>query len=136
VAVGTVCLVGLAEGQVIELVLASSSNHPTRLPVSRVDFFQAAFLSSAELRLNDARVHLRVVSIADEHLRARVTCAGLLSAHKGVTYLALDFRSEALSDQGCLQLRRYARTVAFLLLPIDDLATNGCQTETNTFPSL
>ena len=38
-------------------------------------------------------------AIAGEHLRARVTRAGPLSAHKGITYLASDFRSEALSEK-------------------------------------
>jgi hypothetical protein len=48
VELGQFALLELAEGQVIELVLASSSNHPNRLPVPHVDFFPAAFLSSAE----------------------------------------------------------------------------------------
>jgi pyruvate kinase len=89
----------LVEGQIIELVLAPSSNHPNRLPVPHVDFFQAAHLSSPELRLNDAKVHMRVEVIAGEYLRARVTRGGSLSAHKGITYLVSDFRSEALSEK-------------------------------------
>ena len=89
----------LVEGQTIELVLASSTEQPNRLPVPHADFFQAALLSSPELRLNDAKVHLRVEAIDGEHLRARVTRGGLLSAHKGITYLASDFRSEALSEK-------------------------------------
>jgi pyruvate kinase len=89
----------LAEGQTIELVLASSCDQPSRLPVPHVDFFQAAVLSSPELRLNDAKVHLRVETIAGERLLARVTRGGPLSAHKGITYLASNFRSEALSDK-------------------------------------
>ncbi len=89
----------LAEGQTIELVLTPSTEQPDRLPVPHVDFFQAALLSSPELRLNDAKVHLRVETIGDEHLRARVTRGGSLSAHKGITYLASDFRSEALAEK-------------------------------------
>jgi pyruvate kinase len=89
----------LAEGQSIELVLTASTEQPNRLPVPHADFFQAALLSSPELRLNDAKVHLRVESIGDEHMHARVTRAGSLSAHKGITYLASDFRSEALSEK-------------------------------------
>ncbi len=50
----------LVDGQTIELVLALSSDHPNRLPVPHADFFQVAGLPSPELRLNDARVHLRV----------------------------------------------------------------------------
>ena len=89
----------LVEGQTIELVLAPSSDQPNRLPVPHADLFQAAFLSSPELRLNDAKIHLRVETIAEEHLRVRVTRGGPLSAHKGITYLESDFRSEALSEK-------------------------------------
>ena len=89
----------LVEGQIIELVLAPSSDQPNRLPVPHADFFQAAPLASPELRLNDAKVHLRVEAIASEHLRVRVTRGGPLSAHKGITYLESDFRSEALSEK-------------------------------------
>ena len=89
----------LVDGQTIELVLALSSDQPNRLPVPHADFFQAAGLSSPELRLNDARVHLRVEAAFGEQLRARVTRGGPLSAHKGITYLELDFRSEALSEK-------------------------------------
>src|ERR671923_2731783 len=54
----------LVEGQTIELVLAASTDRPDRLPVPHADFFQAALLSSSELRLNDAKVRLRVEAIA------------------------------------------------------------------------
>ena len=87
------------EGRTIELILASSTDQPDSLPVPHADFFQAALLSSNELRLNDAKVHLRVEAITGDHLRARVTRGGALSAHKGITYLASDFRSEALSEK-------------------------------------
>ncbi|MGE5377712.1 MAG: pyruvate kinase [Bacteroidota bacterium] len=89
----------LVDGQTIELVLSPTSDRPDCLPVPHADFFQAALLSSPELRLNDAKVHLRVESIANERLRARVIRGGSLSAHKGITYLASDFRSEALSEK-------------------------------------
>jgi pyruvate kinase len=89
----------LAEGQLIDLVHAPSSDQPDRLPVPHADFFQAAHLSSPELRLNDAKVHLRVEAIAGEHLHVRVTRGGPLSAHKGITYLESEFRSEALSEK-------------------------------------
>ncbi|MFT3893661.1 MAG: pyruvate kinase [Anaerolineales bacterium] len=89
----------LFEGQTIELVLASSTNLPDHLPVPHPDFFQAALLSSPELRLNDAKVQLRVEAVANNNLRARVTHGGPLSAHKGITYLESDFRSETLSEK-------------------------------------
>jgi len=96
---GEFATLDLREGQAIELVLALFTDQPNRLPVPHADFFQAARLSSTELRLNDAKIHLQVEAIADEHLRARVTRGGSLSAHKGITYLASDFRSEALSEK-------------------------------------
>jgi pyruvate kinase len=89
----------LVEGQMIELVPVSSSDQPNRLPVPHADFFQAARLSSPELRLNDAKIHLRLETISGEYLHARVTRGGPLSAHKGITYLKSDFRSEALSEK-------------------------------------
>src|ERR1051325_3021569 len=89
----------VVEGQAIELVLAASTDQPDCLPVPHTGFFQAAVLSRPELRLNDAKVHLRVESISEERLRARVTRGGALSAHKGITYLASDFRSEELSEK-------------------------------------
>jgi pyruvate kinase len=100
--------VELEEGQTIELVFSPSTDQSDRLPVPHADFFQAAPRSSPELRLNDAKVHLRVELIADDHLRARVTRGGLLSAHKGITYLESDFRSETLSekDQEIIQKTR------------------------------
>jgi pyruvate kinase len=89
----------LVEGQIIDLVFTHFTDQPNCLPVPHADFFQAAPLSSPELRLNDAKVHLRVETIFEEHLHARVTRAGPLSAHKGITYLASDFRSESLSEK-------------------------------------
>jgi pyruvate kinase len=96
---GQIAPLELVEGQTIELVLAPSSDQPNRLPVPHADFFQAALLSSPELRLNDAKIHLQVETIAEEHLSVRVTRGGPLSDHKGITYLESDFRSEALSEK-------------------------------------
>ncbi len=89
----------LLAGQTLELVFAPSSDEPGCLPVPHADFFQAALLSSPELRLNDAKVHLRVEASAGERLLVRVIRGGPLSAHKGITYLASDFRSETLSEK-------------------------------------
>jgi pyruvate kinase len=114
----------LAEGQTIELVLASSSEQHNRLPVPHADFFQAALLSSPELRLNDAKVHLRVETIAGERLLVRVTRGGPLSAHKGITYLASDFRSEALSekDQEIIQQTRNLPGIRYAISYLRDAA--------------
>lgn len=89
----------LVEGQTIELVLVPSSDQPDQLPIPHADFFQAAPHSSPELRLNDAKVHLRVEMIAGGRLRTTVTRGGPLSAHKGITYLTSDFRNEAFSEK-------------------------------------
>ncbi len=89
----------LVEGQTVELVLAPESRLPNCLPVPHADFFQAAPVSSPELRLNDAKVHLQVTAAAGERLLARVTRGGLISAHKGITYRDSSFRSEALSEK-------------------------------------
>jgi pyruvate kinase len=96
----------LIEGKTIELVLADSTDQPDRLPVPHADFFQAAGLSSPELRLNDAKVHLRVEDFSLEYLRAHVTQGGPLSAHKGITYLASEFRSESWSEKDQQILRQ------------------------------
>jgi pyruvate kinase len=42
---------------------------------------------------------LQVEAVAGERLLVRVTRGGLLSAHKGITYVASDFRSEALNEK-------------------------------------
>lgn len=114
----------LVEGQIIELVLAPSTDQPDRLPVPHADFFQAAPLASPELRLNDAKVHLRVEAIASERVRARVTRGGTLSAHKGITYLASDFRSEALGekDQEILQQTKGLPGVRYAISYLRDAA--------------
>ena len=98
-AIGQFASLDLVEGQTVELVLASSTNRPDRLPVPHADFFQAAPISSPELRLNDAKVQMRVEAVANDNLRACVTLGGPLSAHKGITYLESDFRSETLSEK-------------------------------------
>jgi pyruvate kinase len=114
----------LVEGQTVELVLAPSTDQPDRLPIPHADFFQAALLSSPELRLNDAKVHLRVESISGEHLRARVTRGGPLSARKGITYLASDFRSEALSekDQVIIQQTKDLPAIRYAISYLRDAA--------------
>lgn len=114
----------LTEGQTIELVLAPSSDRPDRLPVPHADFFQAASVSSPELRLNDAKVHLRVETISGERLLARVTRGGPLSAHKGITYLESDFRSEALSEKD-LEIVRQTRNLPGIRYAISYLRDAG-----------
>jgi pyruvate kinase len=114
----------LAAGQTIELVLATSTDQPNHLPVPHADFFQAALLSSPELRLNDAKIHLRVEAIARDHLSARVIRGGSLSAQKGITYLASDFRSETLSekDQEIIRQTKDLRGIRYAISYLRDAA--------------
>ncbi len=114
----------LVEGQIVELVLAPSTDQPDRLPVPHADFFQAAPLSSPDLRLNDAKVHLRVEGVAGKYLRARVTRGGPLSAHKGITYLASEFRSEALSgkDQEIIRQTKHLPGIRYAISYVRDAA--------------
>jgi pyruvate kinase len=114
----------LVEGQIVELVFAPSTDQPGRLPVPHADFFQAAPLSSPDLQLNDAKVHLRVEAIDGEHLYTRVTRGGTLSAHKGITYLASDFRSEALSekDQKIIQQTKDLHGIRYAISYVRDAA--------------
>lgn len=114
----------LEEGQTIELVLAASTEQPDRLPVPHADFFKAALLSGPELRLNDAKVHLRVEAIAGEHVCARVTRGGSLSPRKGITFLASDFRSETLSekDQEILRQTKDLQGIRYAISYLRDAA--------------
>ena len=89
----------LEPGQSIELVYALSSDHLNTLPVPHADFFQAAPVSSDEIVLNDAKIRLVREAIGVESLRARVVAGGEISARKGVTYAASNYRQEELGDK-------------------------------------
>jgi len=86
-------------GERLRLVLAGQSERPGVLPVPHEDFFQAAALSSGEIRLNDARVRLEVEAIEDGELRARVVLGGELSPRKGITFAHSSYRRESLSER-------------------------------------
>ncbi len=89
----------LAPDQHIELICAASSDRPAVLPVPHLDFFHAAPVSSHEIVLNDAKIRLVRESIEPELLRARVISGGELSARKGITFTASDYRQEKLNDK-------------------------------------
>ena len=89
----------LAPDQHVELAYALSSDRPTTLPVPHLDFFQAAPVSSAEIVLNDAKIKLVRESIASEKVRARVITGGELSARKGITFAASEYRQELLNEK-------------------------------------
>lgn len=89
----------LSVDQRVELVYATSSERPAVLPVPHLDFFQAAPMSSDEIVLNDAKLRLVREAIGAESLRARVINGGDLSARKGITFAASDYRHEELNDK-------------------------------------
>jgi pyruvate kinase len=89
----------LGPGQLIELVYAPSSDRSDALPVPHADFFQAAPVSSDVIVLNDAKIKLAREAIGVESLRAKVIVGGEISARKGITFAASDYRQENLSDK-------------------------------------
>jgi pyruvate kinase len=89
----------LEPGQHLELVHAPSSERADTLPVPHADFFQAAPVSSDEIVLNDAKIKLVREAIGAEALRAKVIVGGEISARKGITFAASDYRQEELSDK-------------------------------------
>jgi pyruvate kinase len=89
----------LEPGQSIELVYAPSSDRSNTLPVPHADFFLAAPESSGEIVLNDAKIKLVRETVTTESLRARVVVGGEISARKGITFAASDYRQERLSDK-------------------------------------
>jgi len=88
-----------APDQPVELIYAASADQPNTLPVPHLDFFQAAHVSSDDIVLNDAKIKLVREAIGPESVRARVITGGELSARKGITFAASDYRQEALSDK-------------------------------------
>jgi pyruvate kinase len=80
-------------------VYAPSADRPSALPVPHADFFQAASLSSDEIVLNDAKIKLVRESIGPELLHARVVTGGEISARKGITFAASNYRQEQLNDK-------------------------------------
>ncbi len=89
----------LAAGQIVELILASETDHPGCLPVPHADFFWAAQVSGGEIVLNDAKSRMVIESTGVDRVRARVTLGGQISAHKGVTFDQSDFRKEDLNEK-------------------------------------
>ena len=89
----------LIDGQRVELILAESSHSRNVLPVPHPDFFRAASLSSDEIVLNDARIHLRVEAAGKDSMNARIVQGGEISPRKGITFLSSQYRKEALSEK-------------------------------------
>lgn len=114
----------LAAGQPIEFVYASTSERPGVLPVPHLDFFQAADVSSHEIVLNDARVSVWREEQTADRIRARVVRGGELSAHKGITYAASEYRQETLSakDRAIFEHTQHLPGVRYALSYVRDAA--------------
>jgi pyruvate kinase len=106
----------------VELGLGATSRRPEVLPVPHADFFKAAQVSSGELALNDAKIRLRVEQHAPDSIRARVVSGGPISAHKGITYTASEYRVEAISakDQAIVEMARGILDLRFALSYVKD----------------
>jgi pyruvate kinase len=112
----------LAPGQHIALVYAPSTDQVNTLPVPHADFFQAARASSAEIVLNDARIKLAREAIGPEVLHTRVIAGGEISARKGITYAASNYRQEELSgkDRAILAQTRHLPFVRYAISYVRD----------------
>ncbi len=114
----------LFPGQQVELIYATTTDRVNTLPVPHPDFFQAAAQSSEEIVLNDAKIRLVRESIGAETITARVIVAGELSARKGITYAASDYRQESLSekDGAILEQTRHWQFVRYAISYVKDTA--------------
>lgn len=85
----------LAAGRELTFVCEQESTNSALLPVPHEDFFHAA--SAGDLIvMNDARVRAEIISLGDLSVTARVTQGGEISAGKGITLPAADYRTEQL----------------------------------------
>jgi pyruvate kinase len=114
----------LEPGQSIELVYAPTADRANTLPVPHVDFFLAAPVSSDEIVLNDAKIKLVREAIGANSLRARVIVGGEISAHKGITFAASEYRQEEVSDKdrAILDRTRHLPFVRYAISYIRDAA--------------
>jgi pyruvate kinase len=112
----------LEPGQHVTLVCAPSTDQENTLPVPHADFFQAARASSGEIALNDARITLAQEAIGTDVLHTRVVTGGEISARKGVTYTASNYRQEELSgkDRAILERTRHFPFVRYAISYVRD----------------
>jgi len=99
----------LAEGDELTLVCEPDSRKRGVLPVPHEDFFRASY-AGGSIALNDARVHAEIVRVGDLSVTARVTRGGEISAGKGITLPAADYRSERLLPKD-LQIHERTRNL-------------------------
>jgi pyruvate kinase len=114
----------LEPGQLIELVYAPTTDRANALPVPHADFFLAAPISSEAIILNDAKIKLVRQAIGAESLRTQVIVGGEISARKGITFAASDYRQENLSDKdrAILEGTRHLPFVRYAISYIRDAA--------------
>jgi pyruvate kinase len=112
----------LEPGQPIELVHAPTSDRANALPVPHADFFRAAPISSDEIVLNDAKIKLVREASGVESMPARVVVGGEISARKGITFAASEYRQEALSakDRAIFEATRHVPFVRYAISYIRD----------------
>jgi pyruvate kinase len=118
----------LAEGEIIDLVYGTETTQDSALPVPHADFFLAAEGSNGEIVLNDARVRLAVENSTSDWIRARVTLAGPIASHKGITFSASKFRKEALNekDQAILQYTHGNASIRYAISYVKDAVEMSC----------
>jgi pyruvate kinase len=114
----------LEPGQSIELVYAPTTDRTNTLPIPHADFFLAASSSSEEIVLNDAKIKLTRETIGTGSLRARVVIGGEITARKGITFAASEYRQENLSDKDrtILESTRHLPFVRYAVSYIRDAA--------------
>jgi pyruvate kinase len=114
----------LEPGQSIDLVYASTTDRSNTLPVPHADFFLAAPLSGEAIVLNDAKIKLVREASRPESVRARVVVGGEISAHKGITFAASDYRQEELNDKdrAILEATHHLSFVRYAISYIRDAA--------------
>jgi pyruvate kinase len=111
----------------VELVYAISTDRPGVLPVPHSDFFQAASVSSGEIVLSDAKIHLVVESMSADAMRTKVIRGGELVSRKGITYTASEYRQEALNeqDQAILEQTQHLDFIRYALSYVKDAVEMG-----------
>ena len=112
----------LVTGEQVLLVNEAATAEGATLPVPHPDFFKAASVSSAEIALNDAKIKLAVESIRDMQIVTHVLLGGLITPHKGITFVSSDFRQESLSekDQAILSQFRGVKSLRYAISYLKD----------------
>jgi pyruvate kinase len=89
----------LVPGQVVELVFVDAISGKGMLPVPHADFFTAGAGSDGEIRLNDAKSLLKILSSGSGQIKAEVIAGGMIQPKKGITFAHSSFRQETFSEK-------------------------------------